>query len=118
MGKLELENMIFYSRHGCFHEEQLLGNKFIVDFSAESDISKAAESDDLNDSVDYQEIYKVIKEEMAIPSKLLENVAGRIINRIKDEFPSLSSGVISIKKTAPPIGGEIGAFKISLSFKR
>ncbi len=118
MGKIELENMIFYSRHGCFHEEQLLGNKFIVDFTAESDLYVAAQSDNLFDAVDYQEIYRVIKEEMEIPSKLLENVAWRIIKRIKDEFPSLDSGVISIKKTAPPIGGEIGAFKVSLSFKR
>lgn len=108
--------MVFYSRHGCFEEEQIVGNKFIVDFSAETDMSVPSRSDSLSDAVNYQEVYNVIKEEMAVTSKLLEHVAGRILDRIRCEFPALTSASISISKLNPPIGGQTGAFKVTMSY--
>ena len=116
MGKFEILNMEFYSRHGCFEEEQIIGNKFIVDFYAEFDMTKASISDDLNDSVNYPSVYAIISEEMAIPSKMIERVAGRILERIKSEFPMISSASVSISKCSPPIGGQVGAFKITLAY--
>ena len=116
MGKLEINDMVFFSSHGCFEEERIIGNKFIVNFSAFTDMSSAAISDSLEDAVDYQEIYKVIAQEMAIDSKILENVCGRILKRIKDLFPSLTSSTISIAKLNPPIGGQVGSFKVTMSY--
>lgn len=116
MDKLEINDMVFYSKHGCFEEEQIVGNKFIVNFSGETDMTLPSKTDSLSDAVNYQEVYNVIKEEMSITSKLLENVGGRILKRIQKEFPSLVSATISISKLNPPIGGQTGAFKVTMSY--
>lgn len=116
MGKLEISDMVFYSKHGCFEEEQIVGNKFIVNFEGETDMALPCESDSLSDAVNYQEVYDVIKEEMAKTSKLLENVAGRILKRIQKEFPALTSATISVSKINPPLGGQTGAFKVTMSY--
>lgn len=116
MGKLELKGMKFFAHHGCFDEEKIIGNYFIVDFSAEVDMAAPAESDNLEDAVNYQLIYNIIKEEMAIPSNLLENVAGRVLKRIKNDFPQLISASVSIEKINPSLGGEVEASRVILSY--
>ena len=116
MGTLEINDMVFFSRHGCFTEERTIGNKFVVNFRGRTDVSKAAESDNLEDAVNYQLIYNVIREEMEIPSNLLEHVCGRILKRMQQEFPALVTGEISIAKLNPPIGGQVGAFKCTMSY--
>lgn len=116
MGILEINDMVFFARHGCFEQERVIGNKFVVNFRGKTDVSKAAASDNLEDAVNYQLIYNVIKEEMEIPSNLLEHVGGRIIARLQREFPPLVSGTISIAKLNPPIGGQVGAFKCTMSY--
>ncbi len=116
MGKLELQNMVFFAKHGCFEEERKIGNKFIVDFSAEVDMSLPCVSDKIEDAVNYQYIYNIIKEEMAIPSALLENVAFRILNRIKITLPTIIAASVSVSKLSPPLGGEVGASRITLKY--
>lgn len=116
MGILEINDMIFFARHGCFEQERVIGNRFVVNFRGKCDVSEAASSDNLEDAVNYQLIYNVIKEEMEIPSNLLEHVGGRILSRIRKEFPSLAYAEISIAKMNPPIGGQVGAFKCTMSY--
>ena len=87
-GVLELKEIKIFARHGCFEEERKIGNWFIVDFRAEMDVMTAAMSDSLDDAVNYQIIFDIVKEEMEIPSNLLENVAYRILKRVK-ELPRL-----------------------------
>lgn len=113
---VELMNMEFYSYHGHFKEEQIIGNKFIVNFSAECDVFKPGESDQLEDALNYQELYSIISEEMAIPSMLLENVAMRIINRIKATYPQVGLTTVSVAKMNPPIGGKVEASRVTISF--
>lgn len=114
MGKLELKEMVFFAHHGCFEQERIIGNRFIVDFEADLDVVIPSASDDINDAVNYQTIYNLIKEQMEIPSNLLEHIAARIIKRIKETFPEIDSMSISISKINPPLGGEVGASKITL----
>lgn len=115
-GILEINDISLFAHHGCFEQERIIGNKFLVQFSGKYDITKASESDNLDDAVNYQLVYNVIKEEMDIPSKLLEHVAGRILNRIQKEFPAIVSATISISKLNPPIGGQVGAFTLKAGF--
>ena len=68
MGKVELCGMRFFAHHGCFAEEKTIGNYFIVDFAAETDVTAASESDNLDDALNYQVIYDIVKEEMAVQS--------------------------------------------------
>lgn len=113
--KIELLNMEFYSYHGCFEEEQIIGNKFIVSYSVEYNMFDAAVTDSLESAVNYQEIYGVISEEMAKKSKLLENVAYRILTAVKQKFPQIESSEISVSKLNPPIGGKVEASKVIMS---
>ena len=115
MSRVELTDMEFFAHHGCFKEEQIIGNKFIVNFWAECDCRKAAESDDINDALNYQEIYDIIKAEMAVTSHLLENVAGRILKSFKAKFPYVVNAQVQIDKLNPPLGGKVGSSRVTMS---
>ena len=116
MGKLELKGRKFFAHHGCFEEEKIIGNHFIVDFEAETDMTVASKTDNLEDAVNYQLIYDIIKEEMAESSDLLEHVSRRILDRIKHQFPMLESASVSVAKLNPPLGGEVGCSRVTLSY--
>lgn len=116
-GRVELVNMEFFSNHGCFEEERIIGNKFIVNCWVDYDCSKAAGSDDINDALNYQELYDIIKGEMAHPSHLLEHVAGRIISKIGSVFPYIIDAQITIDKINPPLGGRVGASRVTLKLR-
>lgn len=116
MGKLQIKDMVFFSHHGCFEEERKIGNKFVVNFTCEYDMSIPCKSDNIEDAVDYPKIYNVIASEMAINSNLLEHLANRILEAIKIEFPEIEKAEITIDKLFPPIGGVIGASSVTLSY--
>ena len=104
-GIIELEGMEFKAYHGCLEQEKVRGNQFIVDFRGELDLSAAAESDNLDDTLNYGEIYEIVADEMSVPSELLENVAGRIVKAIEKRFPELSSFSVRVSKKRPPVDG-------------
>ena len=107
--------MEFYASHGHFEEEQKIGTWFSLDLIMDVDTSKAELSDELEDTVDYSAVYQVVKEQMMIPSKLLENVGRRILNTIKERFPEVKDAQLKVRKMNPPLGGKM-AF-VSLEFK-
>lgn len=113
MNRIELKDMEFFSRHGCFEEERIIGNRFVVNLSVEGDFSKAAASDNIDDAVNYQTLYDIVREQMDIPSHLLENVASRIVNRIKEMFPFLEKVSVTIDKINPPLGGKLYASSVT-----
>ena len=114
MSVIEIEGMEFYAFHGHFDVEKIAGNRFLVNLKIEADLSNAGETDQLNDTLDYQKAYLAVKEEMAIPSDLLENVCTRIINRIKAEFPEAQKVSVKVSKMNPPMGGQIEKVSVSL----
>ena len=114
MGKIEIEGMEFYAYHGHFAEEQIVGNRFIVNLTLFTDCTKASESDDLADALDYQMAYRIVKEEMLIKSHLLENVAGRILARLFNSSKSIERAIVKISKLNPPLGGQIERVSVTL----
>lgn len=115
MGIIEIEGMKFYAFHGHFEAEQIVGNNFSVDLKLETDCNKAAVSDNLDDALNYQVVYEIVKNEMEKPSKLLENVAKRILDSLKDHFTSIIYVSVKISKMNPPMGGEIEKVSVTLS---
>ncbi len=105
LGIIELEGMEFKAYHGCLEQEKVRGNLFTVDFRGELDLSTAAESDNLADTLNYGEIYDIVAEEMSVPSELLENVAGRIMKAIEIRYPQIVSFSIRVSKKRPPVEG-------------
>lgn len=114
MSKILLEDVKIFAFHGVLPEEKILGTYYIVNAEIETDLWKAAGTDNLNDTINYAEINEVIQKEMQIPSELLEHVAGRIIEHILNKFPQISALKMKITKTNPPMKGEMKGVSVEL----
>ena len=114
MGKILLEGLGFYAYHGVHPEERINGQQYELSLTLETDISKAIQSDSLNDTVDYSHVFQIVESEMAIPSNLLEHVAGRIVKRLHLTFSEIVSTEIKITKLQPPLKGNIAGVSVIL----
>ncbi len=115
MGLIQIEGMEFYSYHGHYKEEQIVGSRFLVDLTIENDMTRPRESDDLQDAVDYQRIYKIVKFQMEQKSNLLEHIAGRILDAIFLEMTGIIKATVKVSKINPVMGGKIGSVSVVLS---
>ncbi len=113
-GIIQLEGIEFYAYHGCYREEQIIGSKFMVDVSIQTECEKAAQTDSIKDALNYQKIYELIKAEMSIKSHLLEHVAGRILDSLYRDFDTIQSASVKISKLNPPVGGQLNKVSVTL----
>lgn len=118
MGKIHLKNIRTFSYHGCLVEESKIGSDYRVDLTIHTDLTKSAQSDKLIDTVDYVLLNRIVTEEMAIRSELLEHVTQRIIERIFNESPLVKKIQLEVSKLNPPIGGDVEAVTIIMKQKR
>jgi dihydroneopterin aldolase len=112
MGLIKIENMEFYAFHGHFREEQIVGNKFLVDLIIETDMHIPMKSDNLRDAVNYQKAYEIVKFQMEKKSHLLEHIAGRILDAIYSELSGIKKVTVKVSKLNPPMGGKIGSVSV------
>ncbi len=114
---IDLESIRLYAYHGCFAEEQKVGNWYEVNISLDVDCQRAAQSDDIADALNYVEVYRLVVDEMTIKSHLLENVAMRICQRLRTRFAAqgLLGGSVRVAKLAPPVGGEMRAISVKMT---
>ncbi|MBN1927434.1 MAG: dihydroneopterin aldolase [Prolixibacteraceae bacterium] len=115
MGLIEIEGMEFYAYHGHFKQEQVVGNKFLLNISIETNCSTAGKTDNLHDALDYQKVYNLIKEEMEVKSYLLEHICKRILDRLYSEFDTIQKATVKVSKINPPMGGQIKRVSITMS---
>jgi dihydroneopterin aldolase len=118
MGIIRVTNIRVYAFHGCLEEESKIGSDYRVDVAVKANLQISAKSDELEDTVDYVHINRIVKEEMAIRSKLLEHVARRILNRIFDEIGIANEATVEVSKINPPIGGNVQMVTIEMTSKR
>jgi dihydroneopterin aldolase len=116
MGRVALEGIEFYAYHGVFAEENKLGNRFTVDIHVETDFRNAMLEDNLGDTVDYVDLYKIAHSNMQQPVKLLEHLAHLMIKDIRTSFPSIKSVSITIKKHNPALGGVVNYSVVSVKY--
>lgn len=114
--EISLHDLQFYSYHGVLPHENEYGNKFIVNLSLRIPFRKEIEKDNLEFTVSYEALYRIIEEEMLRPKKLLETVAYQIQKKILSTFPEILGGNIKIEKSQPPIKGIMGSASVSLIF--
>lgn len=114
MGTIELKNIRIFAFHGCLKQETKIGSDYIVNLKVAADLNKASSTDELIDTIDYVHLQKIVKEEMGIPSKLLEHVCARIIERIKSELLAVENIEVTVSKINPPIGGDVDEVSVSL----
>lgn len=118
MGKVKLNNIRLHAWHGCLKEESIIGSDYKVDLEVTANLSAAKLSDNLSETVDYVLLNNIVKEEMAIKSKLLEHVAERILTRIFKENNLVNSAEICVSKINPPIGGDVESVSVCLVKQR
>ena len=111
---VSLEGIEFYAFHGFYEYERKEGNDFVVDVHVSTDFSTAAGTDDLSGTVNYEGIYQIVKEEMAISTKLLERLAQRMVDRIQQSFIKVKKIEISVAKKNPPVGGKVDQSRITM----
>ncbi|SDS41920.1 dihydroneopterin aldolase [Polaribacter sp. KT25b] len=118
MGIIKVNNIKLYANHGCLEEEAKIGSEYRIDVEVKASLRKSSKTDDLVDTVDYVHLNYIVKEEMAIRSKLLEEVAQRILNRFFRELRMIKKATVSVAKLNPPIGGNVEEVAIILTKKR
>lgn len=118
MGTITLNNVRLFSNHGCLKEETKIGSDYRVDMSVKADLQTSAETDALGDTVDYVFLNRIIREEMAKPSHLLETVAKNILQRVLLEDRRVLKVSVSISKLNPPIGGDVEMVTIKMTERR
>lgn len=118
IGEITLEGIEFFAYHGFHSEERKIGNKYQVDLKIVADLGNASETDDLSQTVDYEAVYKIVKKEIEKPTRLLETVAGRILDGILAGFQKILSVEVSVAKFNPPVGGICHKAKVTLGKSR
>ena len=112
--KITLQAMKFYAYHGVLEQERRVGNTFVVDLTLMAPLEKAVQSDQLEDTINYAEVYELTKQEMNIPSQLLEHVAGRICRALRHHFPQIEQIEIRVSKLNPPFRGDVHSASVLL----
>ena len=115
---IRLEGMKFYAYHGVLPQENLVGANYYIDLKLKTDFSRAAETDELEGTVNYADIHAVVKEEMHTPSKLLEHVCQRIASRLFKDFLTIESIDIALYKENPPMGACAQRIGVEASYQR
>ena len=109
-----LREVRFHAFHGVMPQERKVGADFTVSLRVGVDLSRAIESDDVEDTLNYATLYEVVKQEMAISSQLLEHVAGRIGKAVFNHFPQVESVDVVITKLNPPMGADCNGASVEL----
>ena len=111
---IHLENILFFAHHGVATQETIVGNEFYINLRLKVDFAHAITTDAVEDTVSYADVYTLLKEEMGIPSKLLEHVCGRIAERLFRDFPAIEEVEIKLSKRNPPMGADIDAAGVEM----
>lgn len=111
---VSVEGVRCYAGHGCMMEEQKIGGWFVVDVHIEADLAPAVKSDRLEETFDYVLITNIIREQMAIPSRLIEHAGGRILQTLHNSLPGKKCINLKITKLNPPVNSQIGSASVIL----
>lgn len=115
---ITLDQLRFYAYHGVDEQERRVGNEYQVDLVLKADIGEACRTDCLEGTVNYADVCQAVKQEMDIPSHLLEHVAHRVAQRIFDRFPQVEALELKLAKRTPPMGADIRSAGVVLRCSR
>lgn len=105
MGKISLKGMEFFAFHGVYEEERVKGNKFEVDLTIDYSFEDKVADDQLDSTIDYAQLYEIVKTVMDKPANLLEHLAVSIRDRVKAKFAQVEQVKVTVTKFNPPING-------------
>ncbi|MDU5144745.1 MAG: dihydroneopterin aldolase [Paenibacillus dendritiformis] len=101
--RMQLHRMEFFGKHGVFAEERALGQRWVVDLDLQIDLQKAGQSDKLEDSINYAEVFYSVKSIVEEQSYLLvEALAERIAETLLEGYPAIHEAHVRVTKPHPP----------------
>lgn len=110
-----LNTMQFYGFHGLLPEENKLGQRFYVDVELYTDLKKPGNTDDMNDSIHYGQVYELIKEIVEGEAKnLIEAVAETIADQLLTSFDLLTACTVKVIKPDPPVPGHYQSIAVEI----
>ena len=115
-GFITLRNVRFRAFHGVLPQERQVGGDFMVTLRVGYPLERAMESDEVTDTLDYAALYALVEREMAVPSKLLEHVAGRIVKAVTESFPEVTSVDLELTKLNPPMGADCDGASVEVHY--
>lgn len=114
--EISLKELHFHAHHGMMAQERKVGNEFVVSITVCIPFSMSILDDELEATISYADIYNIVKKEVHSPKKLLETVAASIVFHVKEKWPQIISGQVTIRKMTPPIPGVTGFAEVTLNF--
>ncbi len=116
-GTISLNQMRVFARHGVMPQEQMTGGEYLVSVTVRVDFSEAMRSDSIADTVSYADLVRIVRQEMELPSRLLEHVAGRIAGSVCRSFPMVDELWVEIEKVNPPVKAACKSAGVKLHVK-
>jgi dihydroneopterin aldolase len=119
LDKIYVNQMEFYGYHGVLPEENVLGQRFLVDLIAEADLKKAGMTDELELSVSYVDLYEICK--MVVegePCKLIETLAEQIAAQVLNRLNKVIAVTVKVTKPDPPIPGHFQSVAVEIKRSR
>ncbi len=119
LDKIFLNKLEFYGYHGLYQEEKKLGQRFYVDVELETSLKTAGKTDNMNDSIDYGQVYFIIKDIVEGKAKnLIETVAEEIADALLNAFSTLKACTVKVIKPDPPIPGHYESVAVQIYRER
>jgi dihydroneopterin aldolase len=113
---IHLKGLQLYAYHGVLPQERQTGSYFYINLSIKTDFSQASQTDNLEGTISYADIFEAVKSEMNTPSSLLEHVCERISKRLFNDFPTIEEINIELNKENPPMGACVKSVGISAHY--
>ena len=118
MIKVALEGVEVFAYHGFYPEEQVLGGRFFVDIAVNFNTTSPLKDDKISNTVNYEVLHRIIKEEMAHPRKLIETVVQAILDKVLAKFPFINDAEVTLKKMHPALSGPVKNSAVTISYHK
>ncbi len=118
MYKIFVENIRCHSFHGCLPEETIIGGEYRVDVVVFLENEKLSGNDDLNETIDYCDVSKIVEDYMSVPCKLIETVCEKICDSVLRISSNIEKVMVSVTKINPPIDGDVEKVRVEIEKKR
>jgi len=113
--KIVLADLAFYGYHGVMQEENALGQRFRIDLECGVDLSKPGQTDDVEDTISYDQIFNLVNERVTLTRfKLIEALGQHLIDGLFETFPTIEWVKVRVRKPEAPIPVVVGEFAIEL----
>ena len=116
MVAIELMDIRMHAFHGIFEGEEKTGSDYLINLQVKYDES-SRDFDDISNTINYADLYEIIRQRMLIPTGLVEKVCEGIIRRIRHQYSYVSEVNLSIYKLQAPIENLQGRVGVTMNKK-